>query len=174
MALAASELGYVETRVDDVITRAAVSRRTFYQHFTDREDCFLEAYEAIRSDALALFAPAPEKEGPPEERLLAAVRRGLEHFGLWPHHAHVLLVDIVSTGPRGAARHEQTMAELARLLVDCDAWQPHDWSELAPADQAQALVGAMHRVVSHRIADGRHASLGAIAPGLTALALPAR
>ncbi|MFL5844470.1 MAG: TetR/AcrR family transcriptional regulator [Solirubrobacteraceae bacterium] len=172
MALVTADLGYVETRVDDVITRAGVSRRTFYQYFSDREDCFFAVYELIREGTLTRFTPDPEADGTPQERLAAAVGRGLEYFAAWPHHAHVLLVDIVSTGPKGATRHEETMAQLAKLLVDCEAWSPRDWGELDDNDQAQALIGAMHRVVAHRIADGRHATLGAVAQGLTALALP--
>ena len=45
MLKAASELGYRETNVQDVIDRAGVSRPTFYEHFTNKEDCFLAAFD---------------------------------------------------------------------------------------------------------------------------------
>src|SRR4051794_31061826 len=46
MAEAASERGYVNTVVSDVVERAGVSRKTFYEHFTDKEECFLASYDA--------------------------------------------------------------------------------------------------------------------------------
>src|SRR5215475_3199222 len=45
-----AELGYPETRVVDVIKRAGVSRKTFYEFFDDREDCFLAAYDLALGD----------------------------------------------------------------------------------------------------------------------------
>src|SRR5258707_2850574 len=46
MALAVAEKGYAATAVADVIARAGVSRKTFYEHFANREACFLAAYDA--------------------------------------------------------------------------------------------------------------------------------
>src|SRR5919112_2040551 len=46
MLNAAAELGYLETNVQDVIDRAGVSRPTFYEHFSNKEDCFLAAFDA--------------------------------------------------------------------------------------------------------------------------------
>ena len=45
MLKAASELGYRSTNVQDVIERAGVSRPTFYEHFANKEDCFLAAFD---------------------------------------------------------------------------------------------------------------------------------
>src|SRR5436190_2182446 len=44
MAEVAAEKGYANTVVADVIARAGVSRRTFYELFRDKQDCFLAAY----------------------------------------------------------------------------------------------------------------------------------
>ena len=45
MLRAAAELGYRETNVQDVIERAGVSRPTFYEHFSNKDDCFLAAFD---------------------------------------------------------------------------------------------------------------------------------
>src|SRR3954464_13642354 len=45
MALAVADKGYGATAVADVISRARVSRKTFYEHFTNKEACFLAAYD---------------------------------------------------------------------------------------------------------------------------------
>ena len=45
MAAVVAEKGYAATTVADVVERAGVSRRTFYEQFADKEACFLAAYE---------------------------------------------------------------------------------------------------------------------------------
>src|SRR6476469_4725276 len=45
MAAAVAEKGYAATTVADVIARARVSRKTFYEQFRDKEECFLAAYD---------------------------------------------------------------------------------------------------------------------------------
>src|SRR3954463_3168983 len=46
MADAVAEKGYAHAAVADVIERAGVSRRTFYEHYANKEECFLAAYDA--------------------------------------------------------------------------------------------------------------------------------
>jgi AcrR family transcriptional regulator len=53
MAEAIGEHGYPDTTVGDVLTRARMSRRTFYELFANREECFLATYDHARSNALA-------------------------------------------------------------------------------------------------------------------------
>src|SRR4249919_3767536 len=47
MIEAVAERGYGETRVVDVIERAGLSRKTFYELFGDKEACFLAAYDHV-------------------------------------------------------------------------------------------------------------------------------
>ena len=47
MAKTVSRDGYASTSVADVLEVARISRRTFYEQFIDKEDCFLAAYDAI-------------------------------------------------------------------------------------------------------------------------------
>src|SRR3954468_6998447 len=42
-----AQKGYAATRVGDITQHAGVSRKTFYELFSDKEDCFLAAYDAI-------------------------------------------------------------------------------------------------------------------------------
>ena len=61
---AVAEKGYARVVVADVIERAGVSRKTFYEQFSNKEDCFLAAYDAgvdgllaAIDEALATLAP---------------------------------------------------------------------------------------------------------------------
>src|SRR2546423_602659 len=64
MAETVAEKGYAATTVADVVARAGVSRRTFYEHFADREECFLGAYDtAVQLMLDHLLAEAAAGEG---------------------------------------------------------------------------------------------------------------
>ena len=43
---AVADKGYSGATIDDIVRAAGVSKMTFYQHFRDKEDCFVAAYEA--------------------------------------------------------------------------------------------------------------------------------
>src|SRR3954463_12165075 len=61
MAHAVLEKGYVHTTVADVLTRARVSRETFYEHFDGKEDCFLAVYDLsvdLLIETIAAAVPA--------------------------------------------------------------------------------------------------------------------
>ena len=110
MAQAAAVNGFLDVTVDDVIVAARASRRTFYEHFANREQCLLATYDAVRDDAMRIIAEA----GPAIEPSLTAL---LRYFAVWPAHARVLCIDILAAGPAGLARHEATMGCLAAELV---------------------------------------------------------
>ena len=50
---AASRSGYAAMRIEDVIAIAGVSRRTFYDHFANKEEAFLAAYELVLDQLLS-------------------------------------------------------------------------------------------------------------------------
>src|SRR5688500_10815012 len=63
MAEAVSERGYAKTPVAEVLRRAGVSRETFYQHFANKDACFLDAFDYAAGilmtemgEALGIFA----------------------------------------------------------------------------------------------------------------------
>jgi AcrR family transcriptional regulator len=171
MAIVASERGYAATRVSDVLERTGVSRRTFYVHFADRNACFFAAYDAIVEDLGRLIDPAevPKASENLDGPVALVLRRVLEHFATWPAHAQVLLVEVQSAGPSGIARHERTMAMLAAHLACCPQWQPGRCSSLERHEVAQALIGAMLRMVQLRLSTGDGSALPELVPSLTTL-----
>jgi AcrR family transcriptional regulator len=164
MAQAAAVNGFLDVTVDDVIVAARASRRTFYEHFANREECLLATYDTVRNDALQIVAEA----GPAIEPSLTAL---LRYFAVWPAHARVLCIDILTVGPAGLARHEATMACLAGKLVRVQDQPPEQPmpGRLRSDDVAHAVLGAVHRIVQRRLVDGRHASLPRLAPAICTL-----
>jgi AcrR family transcriptional regulator len=101
------EKGYAELTVSDVIKRAGVSRRAFYEHFSNREECFLATYDWIMGDSSQAVASAfGGTDGLPEnvqEAIEEIFKRALRR----PDAMRVLMVEIGAAGPEGITRREQ-------------------------------------------------------------------
>jgi AcrR family transcriptional regulator len=163
MAQCAAVNGFLDVTVDDVIVAAKASRRTFYEHFANREECLLATYDAIRDDTLRIVVEA----GPALEPALGAL---LRYFAAWPAHARVLCIDILAAGPTGLARHERTMALLATEVVRYqDPSLRRAPGALRNDDVAHAVLGAVHRIIQRRLIDGRASTLPRLAPAICTL-----
>jgi AcrR family transcriptional regulator len=149
MAAAVAEQGYAETTVADVLRRASMSRRTFYGLFSNREECFLAAYDLAEEQVMQRLG-APTREADLERRFADALAWLAEH----PQLAWLFLIEPLALGRRGLERHEQTMRGLARLLARCRAANPRH-----PGLPFDAGVGAVHRVVSARVVAGHAGEL---------------
>src|SRR5262249_32203558 len=110
MAEACATKGYANVAVADVIERARVSRRSFYEQFANKEDCFLAASDggvAGLRDEIAPAEGAARDHGPPT-RLLAAARAGSETYLQLladnPAFARTFLIEVLGAGPDALAR----------------------------------------------------------------------
>jgi AcrR family transcriptional regulator len=165
MASAVEELGYPQTTVRDVLERARMSRRTFYEHFANREECFLAAYDAALFDALSRIQDACEHDGSAALHLDEPLHELLAYLTDHPELARLLVVEPVRAGPSGLDRHERTMRDLARRIVRARSAAPGDEERVLL--RAEAGVGAVHRIVQARIVEGRASELEGLAPELS-------
>ena len=111
MLSAAAELGYRETNVQDVIDRAGVSRPTFYEHFANKEDCFLAAFDAGAARLRDAGRRRRRKGGDAwRDRLRCGLQRCSHFATAEPETARTLIVEARAASadavhaPRRAAR----------------------------------------------------------------------
>src|SRR5437764_15309842 len=69
MAASIEEKGYRETTVADVVRIARTSRRTFYEHFDDRDACFLALFDAVNDATMEHIAAAVSPDQPMDEQV---------------------------------------------------------------------------------------------------------
>jgi AcrR family transcriptional regulator len=100
MAQVVAEKGYPATTVADVVERAGVSRRTFYEQFTDKEACFLATYDAGLAAVLTRIGEAVEVNPAAgwRERARAGVESFLALLASEPAFAQALQVEILTAG----------------------------------------------------------------------------
>jgi AcrR family transcriptional regulator len=169
MAEAVGERGYTETTVRDVLERARMSRRTFYELFDNREQCFLAAYDQAHSDLMVSLERPRQPDEPWPEHVTLVLRDLLEFFAQPPDTARLLVVEPVTAGPPGLERHERTMHELAERLARSQTASRSDLDGQQLQLRCEASVGALHRVVHARIVQGRAGELPELAPELVTL-----
>src|SRR5262249_47180613 len=109
---------YPETRVVDVIKRAGVSRKTFYELFDDKEDCFLAAYDVAldtlyQGTAGAFDSPA---KGSWSERILIGLAAFLRIMAEEPEAAKFCIVDVLAAGPRALARRDAAIRQFTGFI----------------------------------------------------------
>jgi AcrR family transcriptional regulator len=144
-----SEVGYREMSVARVTGRAGVSRRTFYDLFEDREDCFLAVFDDAVARAAELVVCAYERERGWREQVRAALAALLDFFDEQRGTASLLMVDALGAGPRVLARRAEVLARLG-VAVHEGGSQAHRARKL-PALTGDGVVGAVFSVIHTRL-----------------------
>jgi AcrR family transcriptional regulator len=172
MAEAVADKGYAATTVADVVSRAGVSRKTFYEHFRDKEGCFLAAYDTGVEVLLGELASRAEAAGPEagwRERVRGGIHAYLEVLASEPAFAHTFLVEVTAAGPRARERRDEVHRRFVELLRGQVALARADHPELpeVPEPVYAAIVGGINEVVSSWVREGRTAYLLELEPALT-------
>src|SRR6201986_4970401 len=113
---AVREKGYVALTVEDISARAGVSRRTFYENFRDKEDCFMTSYRHHAQELLAVVAGAASAAEDWEERARFAIAALLRFFAQRPDYAHMGVIEVMAAGPAAVAERDQALSAIASLI----------------------------------------------------------
>src|SRR6478609_3320966 len=106
MVATVAEKGYEATTVADLVELSGVSRSAFYKHFSDKQNCFLAAIEALIGPALerASEALTPGDEGPSDpERTRTVFEDLIRGIAAQPAAAAMCLVEVYAGGPEAVA-----------------------------------------------------------------------
>jgi AcrR family transcriptional regulator/DNA-binding MarR family transcriptional regulator len=150
------EHGYEGATVGRICKRAAVSRRTFYDLYDDREACFLDAFELALERFSAQVLPAYRSGGGKRrasgwrERVRTALAALLEAFDAEPGLARLCLVETLKAGPAGLERRRAVAGALA---VAIDGGREQAKAADPPPLTAESLVGGAASVIHTRLVD---------------------
>jgi AcrR family transcriptional regulator len=147
-----AEGGIEEATVGHISKRAGVSRRTFYEVFEDREECFLAALEEAIERIAAELAPTYARAGKWSVRVRAALTVLLEHFDACPGVARMCVVETLRAGPAVLERRRRVLGALSARLDEGRA-EVKRGGEPLPLT-AEGLVGGALAVVHTRLLAG--------------------
>jgi AcrR family transcriptional regulator len=162
MVEAVAARGYADTRVVDVIERAGISRKTFYELFDDKEQCFLAAYDQVFARLFQLTQEAFEGVAgrPWAERIRAGVTVLMSELAANPEAARFAVIEVLAAGPRALARRDAALRQFSGFI---DAGRAESSLEL-PGLTATAIVGGIYELLYSEILHGAAAQLPARVP----------
>jgi AcrR family transcriptional regulator len=164
-----SSASYAEMTVEDIIVTAGISRRTFYEHFKNKDDAFLAAYEEASTRLLAAVRAAYESRQGFAERMSAGIEAFLLLLAADPAFARMCIVEVMAAGPEAVARRNAAMGAFAGMIEENARER---LAESPPSDlTAETVVGGIYDVVYTRIQRGELRELPALAPDLIQTAL---
>jgi AcrR family transcriptional regulator len=161
MAEAVAEHSYGATTIAHVVSHAGVSRKTFYEHFRDKEHCFLAMYDIGISFVLGRIVETLEEHPDPRDRLVEGLRTFLTVLSEEPAFCRAIVLEVYAVGPTGVAKRRAVLQVFAGRYLEVN----RQARELDPAigplqgDIALGVVGAILEVVADRIEQGRVAEL---------------
>lgn len=168
MARTVAEKGYANASLSEVCTAAGVSTRAFYQHFVDKEQCFLAAFELGVELMQKTVAVAYTQPGRWPDRIHRGLDTLLRILAAEPAFASLAVVEVLAAGPRALACRRALLAS----YIDFFAGAPHRAGQPeVPIGVVQAVIAGVYGVIFDFVSTGRAAELPDQLANLTYLVL---
>jgi AcrR family transcriptional regulator len=164
-----SVAGYAAMSVEDIVVCAGVSRRTFYEQFSSKEDAFLAAYDAVVEQLVARVREVVEAADTTIGRVEGGLRAFLEFVVSEPAFADMCIVEVLAAGNQAIDRRNATMRGFAQIFEEAATDLTPD--KRPPPLVPETIVGGIYEVVYTRVLNGHTSDLLDALPDLMYLAL---
>lgn len=158
MAKALTQRALSELYADDVVREAGVSKRTFYQHFPNKEACFLALYRENSAHVLdALRAAALTPGATALERIQFGAKAYLSFMQGQASLMKRLYIDILYLGPEGMKAKREILEQFADVLIQAYDIAREGELKAMPAlnpELVLATVAGINELILFKIEDG--------------------
>lgn len=147
-----SASSYADMSVEDIIGAAGISRRTFYEHYRNKHEAFLAAYDEAAERLLAAVRAAYESAAGFGNRVRSGIEVFLALLAADPSFARMCIVEVMAAGPDAVARRNQAMRSFGAMIEQ----NATELLEHRPpsALTAETVVGGIYDVIYNRIQQG--------------------
>jgi AcrR family transcriptional regulator len=195
IADAVAEHGYAGATIAQIARHAAVSRRTFYEHFESKEECFVAAYEAVMEELRERVGHGFEQADDWAGGIRTGIAEMLRFLAAEPAMARLCMVEAPAAGPVVVKRYDAAIksfapyfragrARRAEAAADGNGsagngasasangtGAEEDGKEPLASATEEALVGGMVSLISRRVMAGEAEQLEALLPDLVEFVL---
>jgi len=162
--------GYEPVTVADIVKQAGIARSTFYERFSDKEACFLAAYDWLLERVMGELAAAYQgAEGPWEGKVAAGIALLLRWVVERPLEARIFFVEALTAGPAAVERYDQTTQAFA-MALRLGRRETTNGGQLPPTME-ESLVGGAIWILYQRITKGETNRVEELLPQLVELVL---
>jgi AcrR family transcriptional regulator len=143
--------GYAAATVAAVIAEGGVSRPTFYEYFSDRDDCFRRAIEDVQDELLTEVSAALQ-DRPADDATDRAVATLISYAAAKPARARFLMAESMAGGAGALDTRDRGIARIADAIetAQADASAGAAVADLEP----RVLVGSIYRMIAARLRRG--------------------
>lgn len=143
--LAVSTSGYGELTVEAIISRAGISRRTFYEHFHNKQEAFLATYDAAAIQMLTNVRNAYQGIEDYVERLRAGLKAIIDFFVADPPLARMCMVEVLAAGHQAIERRRAAQRVFATIIEENVRETLPDCK--VPSNITEMVVGGIYEVL---------------------------
>jgi len=162
--------GYADVTVELIVKRARVSYKTFYKHFSGKEECFKELFDdTAGSTERAIRERLAGEEGPWADRVVLALSLWIERIVAEPLVARAVIVEAPTVGPGMLERYARITKTFVPLFREGRELNPRG-AEL-PATVEDTLSGSIFWSAYQRLIVGEAERLPELLPELVELVL---
>lgn len=140
--------GYALASVRSVLSRTDLYRQAFYDHFADKQDCYLQAYDHGVERIETRVRAAAEGASSWRAALRTGLRALLDFLEAEPDVGRALLVEVHAAGPEALAKRDAAVRRFGAYLDQARS----DGASAAPAIAAEAVAAGIHSVLHARLA----------------------
>jgi AcrR family transcriptional regulator/DNA-binding MarR family transcriptional regulator len=171
-AACVEERGYTQMTVEQIVSRAKVSRKTFYDVFANREDCFCAVFEQTVDRVRARASDAYSHEVKWRNGIRSSLAELLTLIDQEPGLARLCLVDALGGGGRVLGCRARVMRELARV-IDRARLEGGAGGRVPPELTAEGIVGGICSVLHSRLLEpDAPPMIGLLGPIMSMIVLP--
>jgi AcrR family transcriptional regulator len=169
LANSITERGYRATTVADVVRHAKTSKRTFYDEFASKEECFVELLRANNEDLIAHITAASDPEATPEDQVDAAVGAYVEHIESRPAITLSWIREAPALGDLARPLNRVAMQQLTDMLVAISVSPGFQRAGLDAISRPLALIllGGLRELTARLVEDDQDVR-GIVEPAVTA------
>ena len=162
--------GYADVTVELVVKRARVSYKTFYKHFSGKEECFMNLFDStVEATEKAIREQLDEVGGEWTDRVVLALSTWIERIVAEPLISRAVIVEAPTVGPGMLERYGRATRAFAPLFREGRALNPRG-EELPPTIE-DTLSGSVFWSAYQRLIVGEAERLPDLLPELIELVL---
>jgi AcrR family transcriptional regulator len=140
LAASIKERGYRDTKIADIVRHARTSRRTFYEVFETKDDCFFALLQERNRRSVASITAAIEAADAWDDQVRAGVTAWIESLATDPEVGISWVREFTALGDRAAKAQRSSMRTFTRLITTLTSTPQMRLAGVEPASEARAAI----------------------------------
>ncbi|MGV0837627.1 TetR/AcrR family transcriptional regulator [Mycolicibacterium thermoresistibile] len=169
LAASITERGYRETTVADIVRNARTSKRTFYDQFASKEECFQKLLWANNIDMIGAISAAVDPNADWTDQIRQAVVAYVDHIESRPAITLAWIRELPAIGASARPIQRSMMHDLTEMLIALSRSPGFARAQLPPLSRQLAvfLLGGLRELTALFVEDGQDVR-GVVEPAVAA------